>query len=1157
MPRIPDDLIERLKHEVLLEELARRRGVELRRVGEELVGRCPFHEDATPSLSVNPARNLFQCFGCGAAGTSVDWTMREKDLDFRQAVELLLRDFLPTAASQVLGDATAPRRVSRRSNGPELPCPFDLSADEQTTLDEYADFCHALLLESAEARDYLARRGLDDPDLVSRFKLGYQDRTLGLRLPTPVAKAGREVRERFQRLGLIRPSGHAHFVGSLVVPTVDLLGHVTGLYGRKTRDDLNPAHASPRHLYLPGPDQDVFNEEAFVEGAPSLLGAGKKEIVLTEARIDALSFYRHGFRNVTACRGVHLSEALLSAFVRYGVERCLIAFDRDEPGDRGAEKVASKLMPAGIACFRVLFPKGMDANEVSLKMTPADKTLGLFLRSAEWMGNGHVNGRRVLFAAHAAPAPAAPATVARERAAPPSAAEDVAAKADAEAAPGFAEAAPAPAEATEDGPSEAAEEEIGSRPAPEPAAPRHLGRFAQAEAHLDPPSTHVEPVTNPAEASAEPGSAATSPATAPTAIPGLTKLGEDEAELLFEDRRYRLRGLSRCRSLGSLRVSLKVEREGDLFTPPCPIAGWHLDTLDLCVYRSRQLFERQAAHELGVREEVVRFDLGRILRALEEVQERRIAEALAPKTKAVTLTARETEEALALLADPDLLTRIVADLGRWGLVGEATNKLVTYLGVTSRLLERPLAVLIQSSSAAGKTSLMDAVLALVPEEQREKYTAVSGKSLFYFDEDVSLSHKVLAIVEEEGAEKATYPLKILQSEGELVMASTGKDPQGGRLVTKVYRVKGPVMILLTTTAVEVDPELENRCLRLSVDESREQTRRIHELQRRRQTLEGLLARKERERIERLHRNAQRLLRPVKVVNPFVDALTFVDDQTRTRRDHEKYLTLIETIAFLHQHQREIKHVEIGGEVERAGPREQKEVVECVEVTLADIEAANRIAAEVLGKTLDELPPQTRRFLSLLHEAVAAECEETGVTQGDLRFSRRQARRWTGWSATQVGIHVGRLVELEYLLVHRGGRGQSFVYELLWRGEGLDDRPFVLGLVDVERLRAGEEASTTTATYRGPEGGVTGVKRGQNGPETGGARSRETRPRAAVRAALHVVEAEQGENALLPPAPSARSYSRRRPPRLNLLRFPPTEGGAALRPSLRLRRVASV
>jgi hypothetical protein len=145
---------------------------------------------------------------------------------------------------------------------------------------------------------------------------------------------------------------------------------------------------------------------------------------------------------------------------------------------------------------------------------------------------------------------------------------------------------------------------------------------------------------------------------------------------------------------------------------------------------------------------------------------------------------------------------------------------------------------VQSSSAAGKSSLMDAVLAFVPEEERIQYSAMTGQSLYYMGE-MDLKHKVLAIVEEEGASRAAYALKLLQSEGALSIASTGKDPATGKLVTHQYRVEGPVMIFLTTTAIDLDEELLNRCLVLSVNEDREQTQAIHKLQREQQTLEGL------------------------------------------------------------------------------------------------------------------------------------------------------------------------------------------------------------------------------------------------------------------------------------------------------------------------------
>jgi hypothetical protein len=433
---------------------------------------------------------------------------------------------------------------------------------------------------------------------------------------------------------------------------------------------------------------------------------------------------------------------------------------------------------------------------------------------------------------------------------------------------------------------------------------------------------------------------------------------------------------------------------------------------------------------------------------------------------------------MELLRDPKLLDRIVEDFARCGMVGEETNKLVGYLGVVSRHLEAPLAVIVQSSSAAGKSSLMDAVLAFVPEEQRVQYSAMTGQSLFYMGE-TDLQHKVLAIVEEAGAQRASYALKLLQSEGELTIASTGKDPVSGRHITHEYRVKGPVMIFLTTTAIDIDEELLNRCLVLTVNEDRAQTQAIHRVQREAQTIEGLLRRRDRDDLLRLHRNAQRLLKPVSVVNPYARELTFLDGQTRTRRDHTKYLTLIRAVALLHQHQRPRRRVEHNGKT-----------IEYIEVALDDIAVANRLTAEVLGRSLDELPPQTRRLLLLVDAMVAAECRRQRIERTEYRFTRREVRAATGWGDTQLRLHLGRLEELEYLLAHRGGRGQSFVYELVFSLEGDGSRPGMPGLIDVVTLggcRYDGNLAGVKAGFAGLESENAGPKRGQNVGVAGGSR----------------------------------------------------------------------
>jgi DNA primase catalytic core len=896
MPRIPDSEIERLKREVSLEGLVAAAGIELVPHGAERIGLCPFHEDHEPSLVITPAKNLWHCLGaCQAGGSVIDWVMRAQGVSFRHAVELLRNGATASGAVQPVKQSTVR----------QLAPPVARQAGDAELLSQVVGFYHETLKQSPEALAYLDKRGLRSPEMIERFKLGYANRTLGYRLPASNRQAGAEMRGRLQALGILRDTGHEHFNGSLVIPIFDLQGQVLGLYGRKITEGLRPG--TPLHLYLPGPHRGVFHEEAL---------AASKEIILCEALIDALTFWCAGLRNVTSSYGVNgFTEDHRAALRKHGVQRVYIAYDRDEAGDAAAERLKEELLPMGIACQRVLFPMGMDANEYALKVTPASQSLGVLLNGSEWLG----------------------------------------------------------------------------------------GKAAKQDV-----SIHGGEVT-----------------------------------LTLGDRRYRARGLAKNSSYDLLKVNLLAAR-GDPF---------HVDTLDLYSARQRAAFVKQAASELGVKEEIVQRDLGRVLIELEQLQDEQIRKALEPKRPEVTMSEPEREAALELLKDPNLLDRILADFERCGVVGEETNKLTGYLAAVSRLLDAPLAVLVQSSSAAGKSSLMEAILALLPEEHRVEYSAMTGQSLFYMGQ-TDLKHKVLAIAEQEGAWRAAYALKLLQSEGALTIASTGKDPATGRLVTHEYRVEGPVMIFLTTTAIDLDEELLNRCLVLTVDEERAQTQAIHRRQRDAETLPGLLAKKRRQEILKLHRNAQRLLRPLAVVNPYARALTFPDSRTRTRRDHVKYLTLIRAIALLHQHQRPVKTAE---------------GVSYIEATLADIEIANRLAHEVLGRSLDELPPQTRRLLVLIDAKVVEECERLKIERCDFRFSRKQVRAWCEWGSTQLKVHLHRLEELEYLLVHRGGRGQSFVYELVFeRGA---DGPMLAGLINAYDLNRSALNGDKPGPGRPPAGGV--------------------------------------------------------------------------------------
>ena len=952
MPRVPEELKERLKREVSVQRLAEARGIKLRRVGKELIGLCPFHDDHSPSLNIDPVENVWNCLGaCGRGGDVIEWVMVAEGVSFTHAVELLRRDHLPLTA---VSSGPPPKT----STVPKLPPLIEQTADDRKLLETVVSYYHETLKQTPEALRYLESRGLKSAEMIGHFRLGFSNRTLGYHLPDKNRVAGAAQRGRLQELGILRESGHEHFRGSLVIPIFDLNGEAVQMYGRKITPNLRPG--TPDHLYLPRAHRGVWNEEALV---------ASKEIILCEALIDALTFWCAGYRNVITSYGVNgFTEEHRAAFKKYGTKRIYLAYDRDDAGEKAATKHAEELMEMGIECFRVQFPKGQDANECALKTRPAAKTLGVFLHSAAWLGTGKRPTVNVIEAAEA-----------------------VIDEPESEPMQSKEQSAATPEEPIEP----AAKEENAIAPPTEPVVESVFSLAAASD------------VVNQEEAEARP-----MPMSSP-ADPAV-KIENDEITVTIGPRTYQVLGLEKNTSRAVMRVNVRVSGRnlrGE--------SGYHGDTLDMELARQRASFIKQASHELGVKEETIHREVGKLWTVLGDLQRQQIKKTLETPEDEAAMTAEEQAAAMNLLRDPRLMERVLADFERCGVVGEETNKTVSYLAAVSRLLDKPLAIVVQSSSAAGKSSLMEAVLDFMPEEQREEYSAMTGQALFYMGQK-NLKHKILAVSEEEGASRASYALKLLQSEGVLKIASTGKDPVSGKLVTHEYMVEGPVMIFLTTTAQDVDEELLNRCVVLSVNEEREQTRAIHRIQRESRTLDGHWARRERSRIIQLHRNAQRLLRPVAVVNNHMrDDGEFPDYMTRTRRDHMKLLTLIEAIALLHQHQRPIKRDTRDGET-----------LEYIEATPDDVRLAEELMRRVLGPSLDELPPQTKRLLSLIEQMVKQECERSEIEADDYRFTRRTVRQHTRWGDTQLRAHLRRLEELEYLAVRRGGgQGQLYVYQL--------------------------------------------------------------------------------------------------------------------------------
>ena len=960
MARLKDTVIEHIKTAVSLLRLVESQGHKPKAHGKDKAIACPFHQDETASLIISP-NNLFHCFGCGEAGSVIDWVMKTQGVSFRFACELLQKDI------GLITDAGA--TPIKQNTTTKLTPPLAANADNQTALKQVIDYYHETLKQCPEVHEYLASRGLDCPKMIAHFTLGYANRTLGYHLPEKNRKAGAELRGLLQGIGFLRQSGHEHFNGSLVVPVRNEDGHITEVYGRKILG-TKLRKGTAQHLYLPGAHHGVFNAQDLV--MQSQLAEPNKTVILCEALIDALTFWRHGFTNVTSSYGTQgFTDEHVALFARFNITTVLVAYDNDDAGNTAAQKLAQKLIPQGFDLFRVEVPKGMDVNSYANQVTPTNKALSLILRQARYMSLDGKQGNK-----KEGKRPDLPHSLAAKSLEPPENTEPLAPSNKQEAEP---DKTPMP--------------EVKTQVSPSPEAP----------------SLTID-----------------------------ATITEQEITLNLGERHYRVRGLERNVGLEQMKINLLVKQADGAINA----GNFHVDTLDLYASKARFTFIKQAGFELGVNASLIKTDLGKVLLTLEEVQAKQLKEALDTDENVVVMSEEDKTNALSLLKSPSLLSRIVEDFEACGVVGERVNTLTGYLAGVSRKLSRPLAVMIQSSSAAGKSALMDAVLRFMPEEERVQYSAMTGQSLYYMGE-TNLKHKILAISEEEGADNASYALKLLQSEGEVTIASTGKNMTTGHLETQEYRVEGPVMLFMTTTAIHIDEELMNRCLVLSVNESREQTQAIHHIQRKKRTLEGLLAGVEKNEKVTLHQQAQRLLTSLAVVNPYAERLSFLDNQTRTRRDHEKYLTLIDSIALLHQHQRPIKSIR---------------GIDYIEATLDDIAVANALASDVLGRTLDELPPQTRTLLTLINALVTQLSFQQKIAVKDVRFTRRDIRTYTHWGNTQLKVHCQRLEDMEYLVILRGGRGVSLEYELAWQGEGVEGAPFLLGLSTLKSLGYDAERS---------------------------------------------------------------------------------------------------
>src|SRR5204862_4004308 len=312
-----------------------------RKTGGRYLGRCPFHDERTPSFSVNPADKLYYCFGCGAKGDLITFGRETEQLDFAGAIEWLADRF----NVQIEYEETSPEQDARRRRRERL---LDV-------LDAAATFYERYLWDSQAgslARDYLAGRGLKE-EVCREYRLGLA--LGGTTLSRKAAERG-FTRDELAAAGLVNRRGNDYFAGRLLFPLADARGRVRGFQARKLRED-DPLRAK----YVNSPEGELFRKGDLLYGLDKARTAIAKQerAIVVEGNPDVLALRQAGHEPVVASMGTALTDRQLKELSRL-THKLWLCFDGDAAGEaatlRGMELAAAQ----GFDVRVVALPAGTD-----------------------------------------------------------------------------------------------------------------------------------------------------------------------------------------------------------------------------------------------------------------------------------------------------------------------------------------------------------------------------------------------------------------------------------------------------------------------------------------------------------------------------------------------------------------------------------------------------------------------------------------------------------------------------------------------------------------------------------------------------------------------------------------------------------------------------
>jgi DNA primase len=343
--RIKDSSVEQVKAAADMAAIVSAR-TQLRRVGSRYLGRCPFHDERTPSFSVNTTDKLYYCFGCGAKGDLITFVRETEHLDFVGAIEWLADRFnVPLEYEEISPEQDARRR--RRDRLLEL-------------LDAAARYYERYLCDSpagALAREYLAGRSLGE-DVCREYRLGLAP---GGRTLTRKAREKGFTPAELSAAGLANRRGNDYFSRRLLFPLADARGRVVGFQARKLYDD-DPLHAK----YVNSPEGELFRKGDILYGLDHARVAIAREnrALVVEGNPDVLALRQAGLEPVVAAMGTALTEGQLKELGRL-TKRLWLCFDGDAAGEAATLRGMELAVRAGFAVQVLTLPPGTDPADLA------------------------------------------------------------------------------------------------------------------------------------------------------------------------------------------------------------------------------------------------------------------------------------------------------------------------------------------------------------------------------------------------------------------------------------------------------------------------------------------------------------------------------------------------------------------------------------------------------------------------------------------------------------------------------------------------------------------------------------------------------------------------------------------------------------------------